>query len=379
MKGHLEKRGPNWRLKYDLGVDPATTGKRNTKRVTLKARTKADAQRQAAIILASVARGTHVDPSNQTVGDFVNHWLATEAKPNVSAKTFEGYDQLLRKHLLPRCGLVKLQQLSAAHLKSAYAAMAEAGLSGRRQLHLHRVIFRALKHARQWNLIQQNVADLIDAPTAHSEEIEILTRAQVRTVLESLKGRTLYPIVALALGSGARRGELLALRWSDLDLDKGTLRIERAVEQTKQRIAIKGTKTRHGRRSLTLPAVTLDALREHWNETQRLYLALGRGRVSKDALIFAPIDADPFTPRSPRSVTKEWSLLAKRLGINSSFHALRHTCTSLLIASGLDILTISRRLGHANASITLNVYGHLMPNMDDRAAAILDEALRKIE
>jgi integrase len=124
-----------------------------------------------------------------------------------------------------------------------------------------------------------------------------------------------------------------------------------------------------------LPAVTLDVLREHWNETQRLYLALGRGRISKDAYIFAPIDADPLTPRSPRSVTKEWSLLAKRLGIGSSFHALRHTCASLLIASGLDVLTISRRLGHANASITLNVYGHLMPNMDDRAAAILDAAL----
>lgn len=297
MKGHLEKRGASWRLKYDLGTDP-TTGERRTKRVTLKARTKAEAQRQAAIILASVAQGTHVDHSNQTVGEFAEHWLAIEAKPNVSAKSFEGYDQLLRKHLLPRCGLVKLQQLSAAHLKGAYAAMAEAGLSGRRQLQLHRVVFRMLKHARQWGAVHQNVADLIDAPTARSDEIEILTRAQIAMVLEALKGRTLYPIVALALGSGARRGEVMALQWKDLDLDKGgTLRVERAVEQTKQGIAIKSTKTKHGRRTLTLPAVTLDVLRAHWNETQRHYLALGRGRVTKDAYIFAPIDADPFTPR----------------------------------------------------------------------------------
>jgi integrase len=374
MRGHLEKRGQSWRLKYDLGVDPKT-GARQTKRITLKARTKAEAQRQMAIILAGVAQGTHIDPNNQTVGDFVEHWLTTEAKPNVSAKTLEGYDQLLRKHLLPRCGLVKLQQLNAGHLKGCYAFMAESGLSGRRQLHLHRVVFRMLKHARQWGAVHQNVADLIDAPTAASEEIEILTPAQVQTVLESLKGRTLHPIVALALGSGARRGELLALRWSDLDFDKGTLRIERAVEQTTQRTAIKGTKTKHGRRTLTLPAATLDVLRAHWNETQRLYLALGRGRVSKDAYIFAPIDADSLTPRSPRSVTKEWFLLTKRLGIGVTFHALRHTCASLLIASGLDLLTISRRLGHANASITLNVYGHMMPNMDDRAAAILDAAL----
>jgi integrase len=101
----------------------------------------------------------------------------------------------------------------------------------------------------------------------------------VQAVLAALQGRTLFPIVSLALGSGARRGELMALKWSDLDLDRGTLRIERAVEQTKQGMAIKGTKTKYGRRLLMLPAITLDVLRAHWNETQRLYLVLGRGRV----------------------------------------------------------------------------------------------------
>jgi integrase len=371
MKGHLEKRGQSWRLKYDVG---STTGARQTKRVTLQARTKAEAQRQATIILASVAQGTYVDPNNQTAGDFVEQWLTT-VKSTVSGKTFEGYQDLLRKHLLPRCGLIKLQQLNGGHLQGVYTAMAEANLSGRRQLHLHRVVFRMLKNARQWGHVHQNVADLIDAPKANDDEVEILTPEQVQAALTALKGRTLYPIVALAIGSGARRGELMALKWRDLDLDKGTLRIERAVEQTKQGMKIKATKTKHGRRTLTLPAITLDVLRAHASETQRLYLALGRGRVSKDAFIFAPIEADPLTPRSPRSVTKEWMLLTKRLDIGASFHALRHTCASLLIASATDILTISRRLGHANAAITLRVYGHLMPNMDDRAAAILDAAL----
>src|SRR5262245_22934528 len=174
------------------------------------------------------------------------------------------------------------------------------------------------------------------------------------------------------LGSGERRGELLALRWQDINLDAGTMRIERALEQTKEAgVVVKSPKTRTGRRTITLAPATIDVLREHRRAAQAQRFALGLGKLAPDIPVFATFDGGL---RSPRSVTKEWSLVAKRLGIAATFYSLRHTHASTLIASGLDVLTISRRLGHGSPSITLNTYGHLF-RPDDRAAEIMQRAL----
>jgi integrase len=230
MKGNLTRRGKaSWRLKFDIGVDPVT-GRRITKFVTLRG-TKAQAQAEATRILAGVISGTHVDPSTETVAAFVERWLRDWADDNVSNKTWTRYAQLLRKHLCRRLGAVPIQKLRAADLQAVYAAMAQDGLADRTRLHLHRVVHTMLKHAVQWGVVSRNVTTMVDAPRVKGKEIEILSPAQVSTVLETLRGRSLYPIVAVALGTGLRRSELLALRWKDVDLDKTILRVEQALEQ----------------------------------------------------------------------------------------------------------------------------------------------------
>ena len=171
-----------------------------------------------------------------------------------------------------------------------------------------------------------------------------------------------------------RRNELLALRWQDVDLDAARLRVELSLEQTKRHgLRFKAPKTRHGRRSVALPSTVVAELRAHWRSQQEQRMALGIGKAPADSQVLATFDGKP---RSPNAVTKEWTVAMAKAGMpRVTLHSLRHTHASMLIASGMDILTISRRLGHASPTITLGVYGHLIGSTDDRAAAIMDAAL----
>jgi integrase len=361
---NLTRRGArSWRLKYDVPGN----GKRETRYVTLRG-TKAEAQRQAAKIIAAVVSGEAVDPTSETVRDFVERWLRDWGTANLSSLTLEGYSQMLRKHLCARVGSVPIQRLRPSDLQAVYAAMAKDGLADRTRLHLHRIVHVMFKHAVQWGILPRNVADMLDAPRVRAHEIEVLKPGQVQAVLEALRGQPLHPIAVVALATGLRRGELLALRWQDLDLDGGTLR----VEQTQRGgLVFKAPKTRHGRRTVTLPVSTVALLRDHWKEQQEQRLALGLGKAPDDALVFADWDG---SPRPPRTVTQQWRKAMEKASLTVTFHSLRHTHASTLIAAGLDVLTISRRLGHGSPAITLGVYGHLF-KPDDRAAAIMEKVL----
>ena len=371
MKGNLTRRGKeSWRLKFDAGRDPAT-GKRLIKFVTLRG-TRRKAQTEAAKIMVAVATGEHVDTSRETVAEFVERWLRDWADSNVSNKTWTRYAQLLRKHLCGRFGAVPIQKLRPADLQALYAAMARAGLADRTRLHMHRVVFTMLKHAMQWGVVARNVASMVDAPRVKAQEIEILSPAQVQTVLDALRGKPAYPIVAVALGTGLRRSELLALRWQDVDLDGQTLRVEQALEQTKRGgLVFRQPKTRHGRRMVTLAPATVAVLREHWKAQQEQRLCLGLGKAGSGALVFCSWDGSPYLPAT---LTLQWRRAMAAAGLAATLHSLRHTHASTLIAAGLDVLTVSRRLGHGSPAITLNVYGHLF-KPDDRAAAIMEKAL----
>jgi integrase len=369
MRGSIVRRGKSsWRVKFDVGI---TAGKRETKYVTIRG-TKAAAQAEAAKIIASTATGQFVDPSKETVTQFAERWLRDWVASNVSSKTFTRYEQLLRKHLCARVANTPIQKLRAADLQSIYAAMAREGLADQTRLHVHRVTHRMLGHAQQWGIVAANVAAVVDAPRVKAREIEVLTTAQIQAVLGTLRGRPLYPIAAVLLGTGLRRDELLALRWQGVDLDGATLKVEQALEETKRGgLVFKAPKTRHGRRAVTLPPSTVALLREHWRVQQEQRLALGLGKAPPDSPVFADWDG---SVRSPHWLTQLWRKAMRRAGLKATLHSLRHSHASTLIASGLDVLTISRRLGHGSPVITLGVYGHLFKT-DDRAAAIMEAAL----
>jgi integrase len=249
-------------------------------------------------------------------------------------------------------------------------------LSARSVGHVHRLLHRVLGHAATWGVVAQNVAANVSPPPVPAGEIEILTENQIAALLQYLEGRTLRPIVSFLLGTGARRGEALALRWKDIDFDKGVeVRIERSLEQTKAGIRIKEPKTRSGRRNVAISPWLVAELRAHRARQQERRLALGMGRAPDDALVFARWDG---APRTPHSVTQKFALATAELKIDCTLHGLRHTHVSQLIAANLDVLTISRRIGHASPAITLNVYAHMFSNTDARAAEIMEATFAKV-
>jgi integrase len=381
MRGHIRRRGArSWELKYDAGTDPLT-GKRRVRYVSFKG-TKREAQLELTRLVAQEAAGASIDPSKATLSEFLDRWERDWAALNVSPKTFERYSELLRRHVRPHLGQVRIQKLRPVMLADLYAKLIrETGLAARTVGHIHRVTRRALGHAEQWGVIQQNPADNVSPPPVQASEVQILRSDDVQTILERLrdrKGRLLYTVAMVVLASGIRRGELCALRWCEVDLEAGKLTVERSLEQTRQHgLRVKSPKSRHGRRTISLPPAAVAELRAHRQAQLEMRLKLGQGRIPADALVFANWDGEI---RNPDSLSRQWAECMDAIGMpHITLHALRHSHASQLIASGLDILTISRRLGHGSPTITLNVYGHLFANTDDRAASIMEQALAGTE
>jgi len=377
MKGHIRRRGTrSWELKFDLGTDPLT-GRRRIRYHSFKG-TKRDAETELARLTTAAVDGNYVDPSKLTLGEYLDRWERDWAAVNVSPRSREGYSAILRLRVRPYLTNVRLQKLRPVNLAELYAKLLREGgqrgrgLSARSVGHVHKVLHKALVVAVEWSLINQNPAEPVKPPPAASTEVEILTEDQVSAVLKGMSGRSIYPIVGVALATGMRRSEILALTWADVDLEAAKIRVEHAVEQTKGSLRLKGPKTRHGRRVIALPTSVVTILRAHRVDQQTFRLRLGMGKLPTNALLF-PGDSGGL--RRPDGVSLLWRRAISSLGLpRVSFHALRHTHASQLIASGMDILTISRRLGHGSPAITLGVYGHLFANTDDRAALIIDAA-----
>jgi len=370
MKGHLRERSPGrWAIVLDHH-DPVTG--RRKRRWHSFAGTKRQAQVRCAELVAELQSGTSVDPSKITVVEFLDRFDRDWAALHVSARSRDRYRFALdhvRRHLGDR----RLQKVSPADIAALYASLTREGLAPRTTRMVHTALHRALGQAKNWGVLRDNPADIAKPPKAPTKETPMLQPSEAVGLLERLRGQPLYLIASLALGTGMRRNEMLGLRWGDVDLDAGRLTIEQSLEQTATHgIRVKGPKTKHGRRTISLPAHLVAELRQHWRGQQEERLGMGLGKAPEAAPVFATVDGGHL---SPNAITKAWPVAMAAIGMPAvTLHSLRHTHASMLINAGLDILTISRRLGHSSPTITLNVYGHLIHGGDDRAAQIMEAA-----
>jgi integrase len=205
--------------------------------------------------------------------------------------------------------------------------------------------------------------------------VQIIGEAQIEELLAKLKGRALYTKVVVALFTGIRRGELLGLRWSDIDTDAKTMHIERSIEQIGTTVRIKEPKTKAGTRTISLPDIVIDVLRDHRRSQLELRMALGQGRLPDDAFIFVGIDGEP--PK-PFILSTQWIECARVIGMpHITWHSFRHSHASLLISAGMDVVQIARRLGHSSPAITLGTYSHMFKKIDT-AADVINAALAKL-
>lgn len=377
MRGHIERRGQrSWRLKWELGTNIAN-GKRQTRRKTVT-RTKREAESELARILGSLTGGTYVDPNRMTVRELVERWRDDVAAAEVSPKTFERYRERVGR-LIEGLGSIPLLRLQPLQIQAFYTTLRESGhrrtgsrLSEQTMLHFHKVLVAALAQGVRWRLVAVNAARQVNAPVPKRIEMATLGAKQMRQLLKCAEHTYLHVPVLLWLTAGLRRGELLALRWADLDRERCRLAVVRTLEETKAGVTFKAPKTARSTRVIPLPPVSIELLAEHGVRQKRRRLTLGAGWQNQ-GLIFPDSTGAPMRPRN---VTKAFTALAMRAGLpNISIHSLRHTHATELLRAGVHPKVVSERVGHSSIAFTLQRYGHALPDMQQNAA---DEAERLV-
>jgi len=394
-QGHIRPQGDgSWEIKFDLGRDPLT-GRRVTKYVTFRG-TKRKAQEELTRLLGQRNDGSYVEPTKMTVAQYLSHWLEADIDRRVAARTAARYREIVEKNIIPKLGHVPVRKLTAVHIEAFEAELQregwvkarakqkvkegeeapiqeKRGLSAQTALHVHRTLSQALGHAVRLGVLFKNPARQVKPPRPPSREIKILDKNEITTLLNAAKAVGLYVPVLVAVTTGMRRGELLALRWSDIDPTAALLTVNQSLERIKGKFGFKSPKTKTSRRTITLPAITVQALRRHLKEQHEARLKLGLGRDPR-GLVFArpdgqPMDADTLTKAFRRLVAS-----AKVTPI--TFHGLRHTHISHLLMEGFHAKVVSERAGHAHVNITLGVYAAYIPSMQTDVARRVDAWLR---
>jgi integrase len=369
-RGTIKSRstGSFW-IRYSLGRDPVSS-KRRWATATVKGSRK-DAERELTRRLRTVDTGEHPEASKMTVANWLGLWLAS-TKAEVSPKTHERYAEIVRCYLVPGLGQLPLQRLTPTDIQRAYTRFTR-NPSPRTRRHIHRILRSALARAVEQQALARNPADALKRlPKVERKPPVTLTVEQSQRLLSAIRHTTTYWPTMLALATGLRRGELLALRWRNVDLAAGVIRVVESLEQTKAGLRFKSTKSEKGR-GVALPSFAVAELHRHKQAQAETLLALDI-RQSGDTLVCARVDGQP---KQPASLTHEFTYLVGRMGQGFPrirFHDLRHTHATQLLASGIHPKVVQERLGHSTIAVTMDIYSHVTPGMQAEAVAKLDLA-----
>jgi integrase len=380
--GHIRERSSGaFELRYSLGTDPAT-GKRKIATVTVRG-TRKEAAREMRRLLRAVDTGAHVDPNRLTVREWLSTWLGS-IREEVAPRTAERYGEIVNNFLTPALGNLQLAKLAPVHLQEAYNGWAtggrrdgkDGGLSPMTRRHIHRILSAALARAVENQLIARNPCDVFKKrlPKVERREMAVLTAEQSARLLDAVRHTRVYWPTLIALATGMRRGEIVALRWRNVDLDRGSVRVVESLEQTKAGLRAKAPKSEKAR-AITLPAFAANELRRLKREQAEELLRLGV-RQSVDMLLCARADGEPM---QPRSLTHEFTRLVARMKDipRVRFHDLRHSHATQLLLAGVHPKVAQERLGHSTISVTLDLYSHVTATMQEDAAAKIDAAFQR--
>jgi integrase len=318
-------------------------------------------------------QGTLVTGPQQTVAQYLEYWLEEVHKSNLKTSTYVKYQKVIRTYINPALGHLKLDKLTPQHVKSLYNKKLKDGLSPKSIHHIHGVLHKALDNAVKWNYVSRNVCEVVSPPRLVKPEMQALTMEQARKLLEHVRGHRLEVLLTLALTTGMRRGEILALRWVDIDFEHQTARIHRTVDYIHHGYVETEPKTMAGRRTIVLPSFVIESLKRHRINQLEARLQAGSAWEEKD-LVFTTLTGGYF---NPRYLHKTFSMLLQEAGLpHVPFHSLRHSAATLLRSMGVDLKVIQEILGHSNFTITANIYSHVF--LEDQAEAMgrWDKALK---
>jgi integrase len=332
---------------------------------------KTKAETRAALNKARADRdgGFVYDAGKLTLGEYLTRWLTDSVKGTVRRSTFVRYESIVRNHISPTLGRLKLNNLTPAHVRGLYRDKSES-LSPRSVNYIHVTLHKALKQAVMDGLIPRNVTDAVKAPQVLRREVKPLTATQVRALLSAASGDPLEALYVVAVHTGLRQGELLGLKWSDVNLETSTLSVQRSLDTDG---TFNPPKRNKSRRTVKLTSQAAEVLKSHKVVQNEERLRLGSFWVDHD-LIFPnrvgkPMDADNLYHRGFKPLLEKAGLS------NFTFHSLRHTCATLLLSKNVNSKIVQEMLGHATISQTMDTYSHVLPGMQDEAAAALESAL----
>ena len=331
------------------------------KRKYFYGKTRKEVQEKLATAMHDRKQGTLVMTPNQTVEQFLANWL-TAHTPSVRPRTIERYEGFVRLHVVPAIGRVRLDKLTAQHIQTLYAQKLEEGLSPTTVNTLHMMLHKALKDAVRWGLIARNVCDLVSPPRrAHFE----MKPARIASTV----GATVTPVT-----TGMRRGEILALKWQDIDFDQNSLQVRRIFTRSKgHRYVLAEPKTEKSRRSVILPSITVGLLKQHRMSQQQAKSEAGEYWQANDLVFCTALG----TPLNPNKVLERFETVLKKAGLpHIRFHDLRHSAATMLLAMGVHSKVVQELLGHNQISMTMDIYSHVLPTMQQEAMSKMNDALK---
>lgn len=307
-----------------------------------------------------------------TLGEFLEYWLTQSVKPRLRPLTHAGYQVNVRKHITPTLGTIKLDRLTPQHVQEMLTERLAAGLSPKTIRYVHQVLRSALGVAKRWELVDRNVATLVDPPRAKRAQIRPLEPVDARRFLESVRGDRLEALYSVALALGLRQGEALGLRWQDIDLEAGVLKVRNQLQRIDTKLILVEPKTDRSRRTLVVPQSIVERLREHAKRQLAEKLWAGSRWVEND-LVFPNRYGGPL---QARRVIDEFHKALDKAGLpRIRFHDLRHSCATLLLVQGVSPRVVMDILGHSEIAMTMNTYSHVVPELQRDAAERMESVL----
>ncbi len=319
--------------------------------------------------------GAHQPPERQTVRQYLESWYVA-VKPQIRASSYRRYGDHTR-HLVAGLGKHSLAKLSPQQVQHFYAHLIDEGLSGTSVNLLHGMFHRALDDALKMGLVQRNICSLVRAPRRTPREMRPLSVAEVRRFLSVVSGDRFEALYVLALSTGMREGELLGLRWQDIDFDRRVLHVRMNVQETEGRYIVAETKTTYSRRMIGLTRAACDALQAH-KERQDLEREVMGHKWSDLDMAFPNGFGTVMIPHNITKRSFKRHLVKAGLSRDIHFHDLRHTAATLLLSSGVNVKVVSEMLGHADVSITLRIYAHVLPHMQQSAITTMEGLIGEI-
>jgi integrase len=309
-----------------------------------------------------------------TVGEFLEYWLAQSVKPRLRPLTHAGYKVNVRKHIVPALGAIKLDRLTPQDIQELLNRRLADGLSAKTVRYVHQVLRSALAMARRWEMVDRNVATLVDAPRARRPQIRPLDPAEARRFLESVRGDRLEALYCVALALGLRQGEALGLRWQDIDLPNGVLKVRHQLQRVDTRLTLVEPKTERSRRVLVVPTTIVERLGEHAKRQLAEKLWAGSRWVENDLVFPNRFGA----PMQARRLIDEFHKALRSAGLpRIRFHDLRHSCATLLLVQGVSPRVVMDVLGHSEIAMTMDTYSHVVPELQRDAANKMELLLNR--